>query len=397
MAMNPMQRKANNSFLLGIVITLLITGTIIAFLIFQVMNLNKTIKEKEASLTKVYVLSEDVKSGQIITSDLLKTQKVFLNTVPENAVSDLEILDTYYLADEQGNQAYTGYKVKDSSNLIAGLQDNNKDGYKILSYDEYNSLTDEIKNALVETKSVQYITRNNQKCEILFDEDTSKYYILVPENNNNNYTKEVLESMPLIAKIDMSANTIVTPQMVAEGQKTKDDVRSQEYNVITPYSQLQTGDYIDVRLRTPDGRDLIVVSKKKVTIPTISDIDTVNCMWLNLTEDETLMMSCAIVESYKMNGAKLYAAKYVEPGMQNALTPTYVPNNETRALIERDPNIVQEAKNKLLRVLQTELVRPGIDSAVNHEDAADNVTDKTEEEIKGLQEERELYIESLGA
>ena len=35
MAMNPMQRKANNSFLLGIVITLLITGTIIGFLIFS--------------------------------------------------------------------------------------------------------------------------------------------------------------------------------------------------------------------------------------------------------------------------------------------------------------------------------------------------------------------------
>ena len=41
MAMNPMQRKANNSFLLGILITLLITGAIIAFLIYQVSSLNK--------------------------------------------------------------------------------------------------------------------------------------------------------------------------------------------------------------------------------------------------------------------------------------------------------------------------------------------------------------------
>ena len=46
MAMNPMQRKANNSFLLGIVITLLITGTIIGFLIFQVMNLNEELQER---------------------------------------------------------------------------------------------------------------------------------------------------------------------------------------------------------------------------------------------------------------------------------------------------------------------------------------------------------------
>ena len=47
MAMNPMQRKANNSFLLGILITLLITGLIIAFLIFQLSNLNKQMQEEE--------------------------------------------------------------------------------------------------------------------------------------------------------------------------------------------------------------------------------------------------------------------------------------------------------------------------------------------------------------
>ena len=45
MAMNPMQRKANNSFLLGILITLLITGAIIAFLIYQVSSLNKEMEE----------------------------------------------------------------------------------------------------------------------------------------------------------------------------------------------------------------------------------------------------------------------------------------------------------------------------------------------------------------
>ena len=44
MAMNPMQRKANNSFLLGILITLLITGAIIGFLIYQVSNLNSELE-----------------------------------------------------------------------------------------------------------------------------------------------------------------------------------------------------------------------------------------------------------------------------------------------------------------------------------------------------------------
>ena len=163
-------------------------------------------------------------------------------------------------------------------------------------------------------------------------------------------------------------------------------------------TQLVTGDYIDVRLRTSDGRDLLVLSKKAITIPELEDgtVSATN-MLMNLTEEEILVMSCAIVETYKMEGAKLYATKYVEPGIQSAATLTYVPNDETKALIERDPNIVQEAKTKLLNVLNgnTSLVRPGINSAINNEDAASSVTSKTEEEITSLQEERESYVESL--
>jgi hydroxymethylpyrimidine pyrophosphatase-like HAD family hydrolase len=45
MATNPMQRKARNSFLLGMLITLLIAGVIIAFLAIQLKN--KLDKEKE--------------------------------------------------------------------------------------------------------------------------------------------------------------------------------------------------------------------------------------------------------------------------------------------------------------------------------------------------------------
>ena len=176
------------------------------------------------------------------------------------------------------------------------------------------------------------------------------------------------------------------------------DVRTQEYNVITPMTQLATGDYIDVRLRTPEGRDLLVLSKKQVTIPELADgtVSSSN-MLMDLSEEETLMMSCAIVETYKMNGAKLYATKYVQPGIQNELLVTYVPSPEVEALIERDPNIVEEAKTAINSLIDgnKELVRPGVDSAVNNEDAADNVVSKTEEEISSQQEEREAYVESL--
>ena len=68
MAMNPMQRKANNSFLLGILITLVITGAIIAFLIFQVLNLNTEIEEIQAHTVNAYIVIDEIKSGTEITT-----------------------------------------------------------------------------------------------------------------------------------------------------------------------------------------------------------------------------------------------------------------------------------------------------------------------------------------
>lgn len=421
MAMNPMQRKANNSFLLGILITLLITGAIIAFLIFQVMDLNKTIEEQEAALTKVYVLKSNVKSGQIITNDMLKTLDVFTSTVPQNAIGDVEVLNSYFLADEQGNQAYTGYRFKDPTNALGTSTVKDGDGFIIYSEADYNAIQDDTKNKLTEVENTQYITRQmivgnntmNVNCEIKFDDEVGGYYILIPETTDQsiteatryNYTKEMLEAMPLIAKIDMYANTVITPDMIAEGQLTRDDVRKQEYNIISLPTQIQTGDYVDIRLRLPDGQDLIVVSHKEVEIPVIEEVDSTNCIWMDLTEDEILTLSCAIVESYEMNGAKLYATRYVDPGLQNAAEETYIPNAETMALIRNDPNIVETAKAELvnrynddIRSGNDKIVRESIDDATTYEDpeeAKDLVTDKTEEEITSLQDAREEYIDSL--
>ena len=50
MATNPMQRKARNSFLLGMLVMVLISGVVIAFLFIQLMNKNK--KEQEPQVVK---------------------------------------------------------------------------------------------------------------------------------------------------------------------------------------------------------------------------------------------------------------------------------------------------------------------------------------------------------
>ena len=309
MAMNPMQRKANNSFLLGILITLLITGIIIAFLIYQVSQLNKELEEKASHIVYGYVVTTPISSGTKIDASMVTAAELNIATDSSAIISAETKVDGKPAPDESG--------------------------------------------------------------------------ALLP--------------LDYLAKVNLNPGTVLTTDLVYENEPLSADVRSQEYNVITLPSQIQTGEYIDVRLRTPDGRDLIVVSHKEVTVPNMG-VDSANCIWIDLSEGEILMMSCAIVESYKMNGAKLYATRYVEPGIQDAATPTYVPNNETRVLIDKDPNIVEEAKNKLAQTLNSNsaVVRPGIDSATNNEDAADNVVDKTEDEITSLKEEREAYIDSMG-
>ena len=311
MAMNPMQRKANNSFLLGILITLLITGIIIAFLIFQISNLNKEMKDIEAEKVSAYVVADTIKSGETLDESKLVFVEITLGGV-------------------------------DTSNLVTTLN-----------------------------------------METVLDPTTG--------DEIDVYTQK--------AKVDLNPGTILTNDLLYEDEALTSDVRTQEYNVIIPQSQLQTGEYIDVRLRLPDGQDLIVVSHKQVTVPEFEDgtLSTNNIL-MDLTEEEILMMSCAIVESYQMQGSMLYATKYVEPGIQEAATPTYLPNDVTITLIHNDPNIVQEAKNELITRYNenSDTIRPGINNAVNNEDAADNVVDKTEEEITGLQEQREQYIESIG-
>ena len=55
---------------------------------------------------------------------------------------------------------------------------------------------------------------------------------------------------------------------------------------------------------------------------------------LYLTEDEILMMSAAIIESYVIKASNLQLIQYVEAGMQEASTPTYSVNNEVYQLIQ---------------------------------------------------------------
>lgn len=203
-----------------------------------------------------------------------------------------------------------------------------------------------------------------------------------------------------IAKIDLSKGMILTASMVAESDNpTTSDLRIQEYNMLRLESQIAQDDYIDVRLRLPNGLDYIVVSKKRVEIPQINGVDSENTIWIKLTEDETLAMSNAIVEAYKLEGAVLYTAKYVEPGTQEKATPTYIPSAEVVNLVTQNPNVVQEAKTAMYnRYQQFTSNRNNINSqlsAVDEDEAKSRVTSGTTTEVTTAQDQRKSYLDAL--
>ncbi len=83
MAMNPMQKKARTSFLLGMFVTLIITGIIIALLFMQISKMKKD--EAAIQYVDAYVVNEDVSSGDNIDGKI-KKQTVRADACPNNAI-----------------------------------------------------------------------------------------------------------------------------------------------------------------------------------------------------------------------------------------------------------------------------------------------------------------------
>lgn len=356
MASNPMQRQARNYFLLGMVITLLIAGAVVALLFMQIKKLREQNSVYENNISMVYVLNQDVKSGDILNTDMFSLVKVANTSIPTDYVEPNQLISAYEL--------YT------------------KDGIKITT--EY-------------VDGIQHLYLNgDHNSEVTIDNETGKYSII--KNNN----KEIIETVeaPVIAKVDAKMNTVLTQSLVARSNEiATDDVREQEYNSIVLPIDLVTGEYVDIRLQLPNGQDFIVVSKKRVTIPEFNGETSTDTIKIKLAEEEMLSLSSAIVEAYKIEGSKLYATKYAEAGLQQASSPTYVVNNEVANLMDSDSNIVDKAKNGLSARYNSNNLKSMreqyINGALSQYGTEDGFKDKMQDSITSTQESRQKYLQSL--
>lgn len=299
MVKSPVQKKIRNSFILGMIITLLITGIIIAFISIKFIDFRKEVKAKEKALKEVFILASDVKAGEDITTTNLTTVKVDAKAKPKNAIS--------------------------------------------------------------------------------IDDITDK----------------------TVAKINLEKGTVLQEEMlVSKDEAITDNMRLQEYNMILLPAQLNTKEYVDIRLRLPSGLDYIVLSKKRIEVPQIDGADLEGTIWMKLTEDEIKLMSSAIVEAYIMDGSLLYTSKYIEPGIQKSAIETYVPSSKVQSVINKDPNVTQKAKEALsIKYNAMQSTRnEDIQSILNkytEEDQQEKANAGTQKEASKIKEERQKYIKSL--
>ena len=167
MAMNPMQRRARNSFLIGFLVALIIMAVVVLLLVSKIKEAKEEAETLRANIRKdIYVAARDLKSGAKLESTDLRTEDV-QSTVPDN---------------------------------------------QIVTVDD------------------------------LYGDGTG-----------------------VILKIDVPEGEILTKEMIEPTNDTTEaSDRIFEYNMFVLPSTLKNGDFIDIRLLLPSGKDYIVLPKKRV-------------------------------------------------------------------------------------------------------------------------------------
>lgn len=244
------------------------------------------------------------------------------------------------------------------------------------------------KDDFIETKVI--VDMNTENCYKTVNE------MFEQEINSDDEKKDY--EISLSSRLEIPRGTIITKNLVTETDNDiTNDTRIKEYNTFVLPSHLEEGDIIDVRLTLANGQDFIVLSKKQVYR---ADATTV---WLKVDEAEILTLNSAMVEAFMYQGSKLYAIEYVDAGMQESAKITYQPRAEVATLMESNPNITDEAANKLAQNLNNANAAAFREQYIDgflsqyREDQDDSVEAGFAEETATIQQHRAEYLDSLNS
>jgi len=267
-------------------------------------------------------------------------------------------------------------KIKGLNDEIAAAREKEK----IAMTDVYT-----VSQAVKENESVRYVSTIKVATE------------KVPENAitdaNLGESLDENDEYQMVAKVNIAPNVPLTTDMVEKSAEAS-SYRLVEFSMISLPSKLVTGDYIDIRLAISDIRteiaDYIVLSKIQV------EEATSNTIWLKVSESQLQLLNNAIVESYIIEGSKIYATQYVNPA-QAPLNATYVPNEYIAGLIKA--NAWTDADNDIANKRDDVSVRTYIGSILEELDNGE-ITSKVQEgfttEKTTIQAAREALLGDMG-
>lgn len=155
-----------------------------------------------------------------------------------------------------------------------------------------------------------------------------------------------------VAKFNINANVPITNAMVTT-EIISSDIRSQEVNTVLMPSDLVEGDKVDVRIMYPNGTDYIVLAQKNV------DKISGQTMWIQLSEDERLLLNAAMVDSFLKQGTKLYATKYTDPDAQIKISDDAAQTAEgyVKDAISKESTNIKDADDEELTTILFGLIK----------------------------------------
>ena len=357
MAINPIERRTRNSLITGLLI-----GGVIAIIVggisfMQITKLSGEIKKEKSKVKQVYVAARDIKANNEIKPEDLTLEGV-VTSIPTD-----KIVTPESLAATAGKNVASLLEKKDDK-LVAKVGKNN---------------------------FASTITPGG-------DNNSSSSSNTNSSSNSNSNSGDSKSEKTIVATIDIPKGTVITEKMLALKSEAVTDTNSinstyrlVEYSMIMLPTELQKGDTIDVRISYPNGQDFIVVAKKVVEKSDSSSI------WLKLKEDEILKMNSAIIESYSVEGAKMYAVNYTQPGVQAAANANYPVSDKVYELLVQDPNIASAIQQQYRSAINNHtLIRRPINEilqSTQQEELRSRISSAVQRERKDRAEKRQSFIE----
>ena len=122
-------------------------------------------------------------------------------------------------------------------------------------------------------------------------------------------------------KNNVSENTVLLDSLLYEKNSIeKKDERTEEISdsFVQIPTDLNANDYIDIRIQYPDGQDYTVIVGKKVDSLGVDSEGNVTSksFFVKLTEEERMVYTSALVESFIQPGTRLYATRYINAATQ---------------------------------------------------------------------------------